>query len=409
MTTSTDAPSCFDAGLHMLDTLSDDYQRDPHGMNAKARALGPVALGPLGLEVLSHEVVQSVLRDNRFRMPQGLGLSLQGITSGPVWDRVIAGILSLDGDEHQRLRRLVVHAFRPRSAEQRRQSMRAVITTLVDAVVPDGRCDVVTDIARAYPIAVICELLGTPREDWELFSRWTDDIFKIFSFTVADDTPDILRAWAELDAYIDALVDQRRTSLSDDLLSDLIRAEDDGDRLTREELRMLVGAVLTAGTDTTRNQLAAMVQVFSEHPDQWQLVRDRPELAPAAIEEVMRHSPIIFGTLRVAAEDVEMCGVTVPAGTAVSVNTSSANRDPVAFPDPDRFDVTRDIQQASMLTFGGGIHYCLGVHLAKAELAEALLTLTQRMSRVRMTATPEWKPVLGISGPISLPIEFDAA
>jgi cytochrome P450 len=378
-------------------------------MNATARALGPIALGPLGVEVLSHSAVQFVLRDQRFRMPQGLGLSLQGVTSGPVWDRVIHGILSLDGEEHQRLRRLVVHAFRPRAAEQRRESMRGVITTLVDAVLPYGRCDVVTDIARPYPIAVICELLGTPREDWELFSRWTDDIFKIFSFTVAEDTPAILGAWAELDAYIDELVDQRRSSLRDDLLSDLIRAEDGGDRLTHDELRMLVGAVLTAGTDTTRNQLAALVQIFSQHEDQWQLVRDRPELAPNAVEEVMRHSPIIFGTLRVAVEDVELCGVTIPAGTAVSVNTSAANRDPAVFPVPDRFDITRDIQQAAMLTFGGGIHYCLGVHLAKAELAEALVMLTQRMSRVRMTATPDWKPVLGISGPISLPVEFDAA
>lgn len=407
MTTTTGAPSCFDAGLPTLDTLSEGYQRDPHGLNAKARAAGPIAMGPLGPEILSHEAVQFVLRDHRFRMPQGLGLSLQGITSGPIWDRVIAGILSLDGEEHQRLRRLVVHAFRPRAADRLREPMQKVIAELVDAVLPQGRCDVVTDIARRYPIAVICQLLGTPRRDWELFSRWTDDIFKIFTFTVADDAPDILRSWAELDAYIDDLVDQRRASLSDDLLSDLIRAEDDGDRLTREELRMLAGAVLTAGTDTTRNQLAAMVQVFSAHPEQWQLVRERPELAAAAVEEVMRHSPIIFGTLRVAAEDVELCGVTIPAGTAVSVNTSAANRDPAVFPDPDRFDITRDVQQASMLTFGGGIHYCLGVHLAKAELAEALVTLTQRMSDVRLTSTPEWKPVLGISGPISLPIEFD--
>ena len=172
---------------------------------------------------------------------------------------------------------------------------------------------------------------------------------------------------------------------------------------------MLIGAVLTAGTDTTRNQLAAMVQVFCEHPDQWQIVRERPELAAAAVEEVMRHSPIIFATIRVAAEDVELCGVTIPAGTFVSVNTAAANRDPAMFDDPATFDVTREIPAAAMLTFGGGIHYCLGVHLAKTELAEALVTLSQRWKSVRQAAPTEWKPVIGISGPISLPVEFDLA
>jgi cytochrome P450 len=268
---------------------------------------------------------------------------------------------------------------------------------------------VVTDIARPYPIAVICELLGAPREDWELFSRWTDDIFKIFSFTVAEDAPDIVRAWTELDTYLDALVEKRRSSLSDDLVSDLIRAEDDGDRLTHEEMLMLIGAVLTAGTDTTRNQLAAMVQVFCDHPGQWQLLRERPELAPAAVEEVMRHSPIIFATIRVAAEDVELSGVTIPAGTFVSVNTSAANRDPSVFPDPARFDVTREIPATAMLTFGGGIHYCLGVHLAKMELAEALVTLGRRWRTVRQAEPVEWKSVIGISGPVTLPVEFEVA
>ena len=405
-TTTAAAPSVFDAGLATLDALSETYQLDPHAANRAALSHGPIAIGPIGPEILSYEAVQTVLRDRRFRMPQGLGLTLQGVTSGPLWDRAVSGILSLDGEEHHRLRRLVLHAFKPRAATRLRETMVEVINDRIDAVAPEGSCDVVTDIARQYPIAVICELLGTPREDWERFSAWTDDIFKIFNFNVVNDTPAILAAFDELDAYTDAMVEQRRESLTDDLVSELIRAEDEGDRLTHAELRMLVGAVLTAGTDTTRNQLAAAVQVFSAHPEQWRLLARRPELAPAAVEEVMRHSPVIFGTMRVAAEDVELCGVTIPAGTVVSVNTSAANRDPAIFPDPDRFDITRQAE-ASMLTFGGGVHYCLGVHLAKAELAEALVALSRRLPGLRQTGPAPWKPVIGISGPLTLPVAFD--
>ncbi|HET7408549.1 MAG TPA: cytochrome P450 [Mycobacteriales bacterium] len=394
------------ADLPSLDTLDDTYQADPHGANRAALALGPLARMPLGLEVLSYDAVQTVLRDRRFVMPQGLSLSLQGITSGPVWDRVVKGILSLDGDEHHRLRRLVLHAFKPRAAERLREAMVDIIREIVDRVAGRRECDVVTDIARPYPIAVICQLLGTPRKDWEKFSAWTDDIFKIFNFNVAEDSPAILAAFEQSDAYIDAMVEERRRSLTDDLVSDLIRAEEEGDRLSHEEMRMLIGAVLTAGTDTTRNQLAAAVQVFCEHPDQWRLLGAHPELGASAVEEVMRHSPIIFGTMRVAAEDVELCGVTIPAGTIIDVNTSAANRDPSVFPDPDRFDITRR-PDSMMLTFGGGIHYCLGVHLAKAELAEALVLMAQRMPNIRQTGPAPWKPVVGISGPLTLPVAWD--
>jgi len=400
-------PTVFEVELPTLESFSPAYQDDPHGLNRAASERGSIAMGPLGPEVLGYHEVQAILRDPRFHSPEGLALEAQGIGSGPLWERAVKGILSLNGDDHQRLRRLVSHAFTPRSAERLRGTMVAVIDELVDPVAPAGQCDVVAAIARPYPIPIICVLLGAPREDWERFSAWTDDIFKIFGFDVARDAPDILRAFDELDGYIDAMVEVRRHRLTDDLLSDLIRAEEDGDRLTRGEMRMLAGAVLTAGTDTTRNQLAAALQVFCEHPDQWARLADEPDLATRAVDEVMRHSPIIFGTVRVPVVDVEVCGLTIPAGTLVGVSTSAANRDPAVFDDPDRFDVTRRTA-VPMLTFGGGMHYCLGVHLAKAELAEAFGVLARRLPGLHRVGPAPWKPVVGISGPISLPVEFEA-
>jgi cytochrome P450 len=177
-------------------------------------------------------------------------------------------------------------------------------------------------------------------------------------------------------------------------------------RLTHHELLTLAAVLLMAGTDTTRNQLAAAVQVFCDHPDQWAQLGEHPDLAPRAVEEVMRFSPVIFTAMRVTVEDVELAGVTIPAGTLVIANTAAANRDPAVYDEPDHLDITREDAPA-MLTFGGGIHHCLGAHLARIELAEALTIMARRMPNIRRTGPVPWKPMTGISGPIALPVEFD--
>jgi len=392
--------------LLSLDYESLDDPAEAHRRIAAARRQGPVAMGAHGPELLSYDLVRIALRDTRFATPRGMGLAAQGVTSGPLWHRMVNGLLSLDGDAHQRQRKLVAKAFTPKAAARLTTTIHDVVTELVDRAADAGHCDVVSDIARQYPIPVICALLGTPRADWQLFSDWADDIFKVFNWNVVEDEPVIMHAWLQLEDYVDDMVVQRRKNLTDDLLSDMIRAEEDGDRLTGEELRLLAGGLFAAGTDTTRNQLAASVQVLAEHPDQWAMLAAHPELAPKAVEETMRHDPVIFATLRTAKEDVELGGVAIPADTMFVVNTAAANGDPDVYDDPDRFDVTRD-NPPPMLTFGGGIHYCLGVHLARLELAEALVAMTQRMKRPRLVGDVPWKPIVGITGPTRLELEFD--
>jgi cytochrome P450 len=409
MTIETDrprSPSVFDAGLPSIDYEHAQNPDEAHEIVREARQRAPIALGPHGPEVLTYDLVHSLLRDPRFRIPQGMFLASQGIISGPLWDRVATNLISLDGEEHHRLRRLVSKAFTPRATARLRTTIGDVITELVDRHASDGRCEVVTDIARQYPIPIICALLGAPPQDWQLFSDWTDDIFKAFSWNAAAETPVILAAWEELDAYIDDMVAHRRQELTDDLISELIRAEDDGDRLSADEMRMLVAGLLMAGTDTTRNQLAGSVYALCDHPDQWGLLGEHPELAVNAVEETMRHSPIAFSTLRIALEDVELAGVIIPAGTLVIANTGAANRDPAVYDEPDRLDITRDGAPA-MQTFGAGVHYCLGANLARLELAEALTVMAQRMPSAHRTGPAPWKPLSGLSGPTTLPIEFD--
>jgi cytochrome P450 len=392
-----------------LPTIAYEHAERPeqaHELIRQAVRHGPIAMGPHGPEVLTYDLVRTVLRDDRFVMPKGMALSAQGITSGELWDISLKGLLSLDGAAHHRQRRLVSKAFTPKAAERLRTTCADIISDVVDSHTSAGHCDVVADIARQYPIPIICAMLGTPPDDWHLFSDWADDVFKIFDWNVVNDEQDILRAWHALEAYLDGMVSCRRDTLTDDLLSDMIRAEVDGDRLAHDELLMLAATLLMAGTDTTRNQLAAAVQVFCEHPDQWALLAEHPELAPKAVEEAMRYSPVIFTTMRTAVEDVELGGFTIPAGTLVIANTAAANRDPAIYDDPDRFDITREDAPA-MLTFGGGIHYCLGTHLARIELAEALTTMARRMANIRAAGSVPWKSITGISGPASLPIEFD--
>jgi cytochrome P450 len=169
---------------------------------------------------------------------------------------------------------------------------------------------------------------------------------------------------------------------------------------------MLAAGLLLAGTDTTRNQLAASVHVLCEHPEQWALLREQPELAMRAVDETMRHSPIAHGTLRIVTEDLEFGGYLFPAGTMVIANTAAANRDPAVYDDPNRFDITREDAPA-ILTFGGGVHYCLGANLARLELAKALKVLTQRWPNPRIVGPAPWKPMVSLSGPTRLPIEWE--
>lgn len=407
MKASGTAPNVFEAGLP---TFTYDLNATPHDVLddvRTAQACSPIAIGPLGPEILSYEMARDILRDNRFRLPPGVTLTAQGITSGPLFDKMANSLLGLDGAAHVRLRKLVSKAFTPRATSRLQETIHDVVNGLIDRVVDAGRCDVVNDIAYQYPTPIMCALLGAPQEDWQLFADWTEEIFKALNFQpdVNFDEAAIMRAWGELDAYVDDMVAARRDNLADDLLSELIRAESDGDRLNLDELRMLVAGFLMAGTDTTRNQLSASVQVLCEHPDQWAKLGDQPELAMQAVEESMRHSPAACIVPRAAVDDVEFGGYMFPAGTFVLANTFAANRDPAIYGDADRFDITRNDVPA-ILTFGGGAHYCLGANLARRELAEALTVLTRRITAPRRVGPAPWKPLLGMTGPTILSLEF---
>jgi cytochrome P450 len=375
---------------------------------AEARRRHWLARTPLGYALVGYDDAVAVLRERRFHSAVSLIPRMAGVEERTSRRARRPSILSMEGPEHTRLRRLVAPAFTPSSADRLRPFMRQVVTTLLDAIESPGRVELVAEVCEPYPIPIICELLGAPKEDWKLFSSWATDIFRIFNQNLEADLPVIERAGNELEAYVTAMIDERRRAPREDLLSDLIAAEEQGDRLSTDELVMLAEAVLMAGTDTTRNQLGCSVAVLAEHPEQWALLAERPELAGAAVEETMRYLGAVRGTVRFASEDIVYRDVLFPQGTLVSVSLSGANRSEEAFEHPERFDITAE-RRASQLTFGSGIHHCLGAALARAELQEALPLLAERMPGLEIDGSVEWKPsTFGIWGPARLPLRYEA-
>lgn len=366
-----------------------------------------IAKNLLGYSILHYDDVVAMLRDKRWHSATSRIMEMQGITDPKYLARRRTSILAAEGDEHTRLRRLVGKAFSPRAADRLRPFMRDVVNGLVDPVASTGRADVAVDICEPYPIPIICELLGAPKEDWKDFSRWATDVLRIFNGNLQEDMPTIIAAQDEIDEYTRGLIADRRSKPAEDLLTDLIAAEEEGDRLSTEELVIMVEAVIIGGTDTTRNQLGCSVALFADHPEQWKLIAEQPELAPRAVEETMRYFGAIRGTARFASEDIEYRDVLFPAGTFIAPSMATANRDSSVFEQPDVFDITREPAGQPQLTFGSGIHYCLGAALARAELQEALPLLARRMPDLQVDGEVTWKPnAVGIFGPEHLPVTF---
>ncbi len=390
-------------------TLADGNYDQRHALRMSLRPDQWLVRNLFGYAVVRYDDAVAVLRDKRWHSATSKIPELMGITNPAFLERQQVSILSAEGDMHTRLRRLVAPAFSPRAADRLRPFMREVINGLIDTVADAGRADFTTDICEPYPIPIICELLGAPKQDWHSFSRWASDILEIFSVDVVDKLDLIMRTQDELGEYTRGLIAERRSKPADDLLTELIAAEEAGDKLSTDELVMMVNAVIVGGTDTTRNQLGCAVALFADHPDQWALLAEQPELASRAVEESMRFFGAVRGTARFASCDIEYRDVVFPAGTFISVGLSEANRDEAVFAGAEAFDITSPSPSQPQLTFGSGIHYCLGAALARAELQEALPLLARRMPKLAVDGQIIWKPEgVGIFGPAHMPVTFAA-
>jgi cytochrome P450 len=394
-----------DREVAFFDLFDPGFQPDGPAVHA-AREACWYARTPLGYAVLRYDEVAALLRDRRLRQGGVESLAAQGVTEGLLADWMRMSLLNLEGEPHARLRRLVSQAFTPRAVDALRPTMRAVAHELIDGFAAQGTCEFMAAFTDPYPSRIIGELLGIPRERYPQFHGWATDLGLLFSYAVAEHRARIEAALLGLAACVDDLLAARRAAPGPDLLSALIAAEEAGDQLSDTELRVLVTGLVFAGQDTTRNQLGCALATFLVHPAQWARLAEAPALAARAVEEVMRVRPAVPSIWRVATEDIEFQGLQIPAGTFLSLFVVSANTDPHVF-DPAGFDI--GVERPAQLTFGGGLHYCLGAPLARAEMAEALPILAARLRAPTVAGAVHWRPALGICGPVALPIHFRVA
>jgi cytochrome P450 len=381
-----------------------------HRTMLELRDSGWLAASPLGVFVLDREAAAFFLRTRSATFPGRKLAEIFGIEDGPLREEVDRNILHVNGDDHRRLRNLVNPAFTPRAADRWRPAMRRFLDKLWAPIGPTGRCDVVEQLAKPYPALTIATVMGAPLEDAPRLYEWSNWIQRQFDGpSLLNDRARIEQAVEEFYEWAGEMLARRREDPADDLVSTLIAAEAEGDRLSDVELVNLVLNVLVGGVDTTQSQLAQALRLFATHPDQWELLAQRPELVPQAVDEVLRFEPITPFTARIVLEEIEYRGVTFPRDTVVMVCAFTGNRDPEHLADPDVFDITVPRGSDKPLTFGAGIHYCLGANLARAELQEALAFLAPRTPGLALDGDPEFGTINGIYGMDRLAVRFGPA
>jgi len=356
-----------------------------------------------GWAVLRHAEASAVLRDRRFRQGNARWPAQNGIHSGLFSDWWQETLLSLEGDDHLRLRRLLAPAFRNRTIAAMRPRFQALANELIDGFAGRGEVEFVSEFAEPYAARIICVLLGLPEEHWHRVAGWADDLGASFSIDVGNQVPRIEAALEGLLGYVDQVVADRAAHPREDLVTTLVQATEDGDRLSRHELGVALVFLAFAGMETTRNQLGLALQTLLKHPIQWRLLGERPDLGESCVEEVMRVNPTVTWVTREALEDVDLQGLHIPKGGIVQTLSHSAGTDPAAMPDPS-FDITA--QRPPHHGFGAGVHHCLGHFVARTDMAVALPLLARRMPGARPDGPGEWLPVSGNTGALKFPILF---
>jgi cytochrome P450 len=398
----------------LFDPLSPEYIRDPYPFYERLRSTDPVHLTEHHAYLASrHAEVSLVLRDKRFgkdfveRTVRRYGPK---IMEEPVFRSMSHWMLQQDPPDHTRLRGLVVKAFTARRVEDMRPRIQQIVDQTIDAVIDSGHMDLIEDFAFRLPVTIICDMLGIPEEHREAFYKGSRDGGRIL-----EPVPMTAQEIAQANAgnalarmYFEQLFELRRREPGDDLTTQLVQAEEDGSKLTNEELTANIILLFGAGHETTVNLIGNGLLALHRNPEQLALLKSNPSLVTNAIEEFLRYDSSVQLTSRVALEDIDdLGGKKIPRGESVLCLLGSANRDPAAYPDhPDRLDITRP--NVRPLSFGGGIHHCLGAQLARIEAEIAISTLLRRLPELRLddADNPEWRPTFVLRGLKRLPASW---
>ncbi len=401
-------------GLASVDITGAAFKAEPFGFYARLRHEAPVQpvrwiRGSTALAVTRYADVDAALRDPRLRKNREEALTPAQLATGPripkIFSSLQRGLLSLDGPDHDRLRRLVHQAFTPRRVERIREQVVVLADELLDAAERRGSMDLIADFAAPLPLTVIARIIGVPEEDSPRFRAWTNALLSIADRPVRSTAGVLLFV-----RYLRRLIAARARDPQDDLITAMVQARDGGDRMSTDEIEAMLVLLLTAGHETTVNLIGVGTLALLEHPEQAALLRDADPgdtaLVRSAVEELLRFtSPVETATERWAAQTVEIAGTTVPQGSLVLAALASANRDATVFDRPDVLDLTRSPNPH--LAFGKGAHYCLGAPLARLEARIAVPALLRRAPRLRRpdpTAPVAWRGSAIDRGLESLPV-----
>lgn len=391
-------------GWYGVDPEAMDLKFDPHAHYRRLRELQPVNLTPKNEWRLSRYTdIQKLLKQSNSGMRD-----LDGLIPGETREETDASrfMLRMDPPDHDRIRRLVSKAFTPRALEAIRPAIQPLVDTELDRVAGQGHMDLVRDLALTVPAASMCAMLGVPFEDRHRLSQLVSlATYRLAKRQLPELQEDAEAAIMELADYMYRLIEQRRANPGSDILSLMVAAEEAGDRLSTEELLQQGIGLLVAGLETTIGLIANGMVAFARNPDQFERLAQDPGLIHGAVEECLRYEPSVPYTVRILWEDTEFGGYTIPANTVVWAVLIAGNRDPEVYSDPDRFDIGRN--EAKHCSFGGGIHFCLGSHLARLNAEVALLAMARRFRNLRIEESAiEWAPSL-FRIPGRIPARFD--
>jgi cytochrome P450 len=404
--TATNAP--------LFNPLSPEFIRNPYPHYERLRTTDPMHLTPLGMYVASrHAEASLVLRDKRFgkeyaeRTIRRYGPK---VMEEPVFRNFALTMLQQDPPDHTRLRGLVVKAFTARRVEDMRPRIQQVVDETLDRIVPQGKMDLIEDFAFRLPVTIICDMLGIPEEHRETFYAGSRDSGRILEpVPLSPEEISQGNARTAMGAmYFQQLFELRRKNPGDDLTTQLVQAEEDGSKLSNEELTANIVLLFGAGHETTVNLIGNGLLALHRNPEQLALLKANPSLITNAIEEFLRYDSSVQMSGRVALEDIEdLGGKKIPKGESVLCLLGSANHDPAVYPDrPEQLDITRT--NVRPLSFGGGIHFCLGAQLARIEAEIAISTLLRRLPDLRLddAENPEWRPTFVLRGLTRLPASW---
>lgn len=364
-----------DAPEVSLDGASDV---DPHAYLRDLRAVTPIARTPMGLAIaLRHRHLELITSDATRQLETETKV-MQGITSGPIWDISISGMLFANGDVHRRRRAPVARTFAFKLMEAMRPRAAALASELIEERIGKGPIDFVGEIAAQIPARIIADILGIPRSDLPVFMQWIADTAASLGFIDLEKRGQIEASLVAFNTYVQDLLDNRRAAPTGDFLSDYVETTARDGELNEAEIRTQILGLILAGSDTTRGSLCMTLAHLLGQPDQWRAFCADPDgLKKGVVSEGLRYEPIVSGVPRVALQELDIDGYLVPAGTPVVLSLLSALRDPEVYAEPDRFDITRSDHPRWHPIFGGGAHRCVGEALAKAEMEETLAAIAR--------------------------------